>query len=289
MSFEEFHYLLPNIKIVKPEKVLAHEEVDPNRCIPLAKKIKKDRIFMNPPIVTDIGNGFYMILDGANRTNAAKRLKLSHMPIQIVEYTNNRRIRLDRWNHLVNFGSIRGKNKFIEQIKKLEYQETIEIDEMPQRDYLKAVLGLSRKKYLAYICHGKEILAFRSPKNLIKKLSVLKSFVNLYNKKKYFIRRVNFKKCAKDICRPSDVLVCFFPFAKQEVERAFKKGELFPCGITRHLIPGRILHLDVHVPFLRDRKRSLEQKNRFIKNFVKEKIDAGKLRLYQDSIFVFES
>jgi hypothetical protein len=67
----------PNLTIVPSENLVIHEKHDHQRTTPLIRGMKSTKIIRNPPIVAplDDGTGRYMVLDGANRTIAIKKIE----------------------------------------------------------------------------------------------------------------------------------------------------------------------------------------------------------------------
>jgi hypothetical protein len=60
-----------------------------------------------------------------------------------------------------------------------------------------------------------------------------------------------------------------------------------PMGITRHMVAGRTQGLDVPLEMLTD-SQSLEAKNAWLKELIAKRLQANKIRLYQEPVFVFD-
>ncbi|MCH9672278.1 MAG: hypothetical protein K0U93_12590, partial [Gammaproteobacteria bacterium] len=54
----------------------------------------------NPPVVADLGDGQYLLLDGANRVSAFRALDFALSPVQVVDYSAEE-IALKGWHHLI--------------------------------------------------------------------------------------------------------------------------------------------------------------------------------------------
>ena len=68
---------LPDLRFVPVDAVFPHEFHDLQRTLPLVEKLRESGVLRNPPIITQVGDGHrveprYVVLDGANRTTAAK-------------------------------------------------------------------------------------------------------------------------------------------------------------------------------------------------------------------------
>lgn len=107
----------PNLKIVPTEAVLAHEEHDSQRAIPLIEAIRNASVVTNPPIVAQIEDtDQYVILDGANRCYSFKALQFPHLLVQVVDY-NSPFVELMTWHHVVSDWDI---PPFLEAIHQLD-------------------------------------------------------------------------------------------------------------------------------------------------------------------------
>ena len=76
---------MPHLKVVPTKQVILHEYFDTNRTTALKKKIITSGKWKDPPIVTQLIDGRFMVLDGANRTTSMKALGIPHMLAQVVD------------------------------------------------------------------------------------------------------------------------------------------------------------------------------------------------------------
>ena len=92
----------PHLAIVPLVDLLVHEWYDERRAMPLLERIRSSGIFRNPPIVTPVSDhsGRFVVLDGANRTAALRKMGCPHILVQIVE-SNDSGLRLRTWNHVL--------------------------------------------------------------------------------------------------------------------------------------------------------------------------------------------
>src|SRR5690349_15019809 len=92
--------VMPNLQIVPITSLVPHEEHDAQRSEPLVKRIQESGIWLNPPIVAPMGDGRYVILDGANRHYALSQLGYDYILVQVVDYESST-VQLDTWYHIV--------------------------------------------------------------------------------------------------------------------------------------------------------------------------------------------
>ncbi|MER3461009.1 MAG: hypothetical protein C4303_07905 [candidate division GAL15 bacterium] len=66
---------MPVLRFVPVEALIPHEQADRMRTEPLAERLRTEGVLKNPPVVTPIPDELrYVVLDGANRVAAARRL-----------------------------------------------------------------------------------------------------------------------------------------------------------------------------------------------------------------------
>lgn len=92
--------LRPHLSLVPTGRVRFHEHPERRRTLRLVERIRSEALLRNPPIVADMGDGHYLLLDGANRVSAFAELGYSHIPVQVVDY-GHESIQLKSWHHLI--------------------------------------------------------------------------------------------------------------------------------------------------------------------------------------------
>jgi len=87
--------------------------------------------------------------------------------------------------------------------------------------------------------------------------------------------------------RPQTIVIVFPTFTPEEIVTIVQRGCCLPTGITRHLITGRALNLNFPLEILKT-PSSLEEKNRWLDQWLTKKILNNKVRFYPESVFVFD-
>ncbi|MEK7311993.1 MAG: hypothetical protein AAB382_08475, partial [Chloroflexota bacterium] len=82
-------------------------------------------------------------------------------------------------------------------------------------------------------------------------------------------------------------IVVFPSFSPAEISQIAFGGDKLPMGITRHLVAGRALGLDVPLEMMTD-AQTLEAKNAWLDEQILARLQANKVRLYQEPVFVFD-
>ena len=83
-------------------------------------------------------------------------------------------------------------------------------------------------------------------------------------------------------------LVVFPEYTVGQVMQVTLGGRYFPAGITRFLIPGRILRVNADLDILKSQQMSLNEKNRWLRRHLEEKMEGNHIRFYSESIYLLD-
>ena len=61
-----------------------------------------------------------------------------------------------------------------------------------------------------------------------------------------------------------------------------------PTGITRHIIQGRALRVNLPLSLLMGAGRTTQQKNEWLEDWIKQKLACREIRYYQEATFLFD-
>ncbi len=285
MKTDQFH-----LEIIPIKNILVHEEFDTSRSDDLIKKFKKSNTLTDPIIVASLGNSQYLQLDGMNRLSCFKKLGIKTILCQIVDYNNQEEVKLSSWIHFFKakreefFQHVR-KNKNL-TIQRADVEE-IGPRYIKEKDFGRLVMIVDKKEGSFLILTGGDFV------EKIKRLNYLVSFyqnnitreilpfdLTRRNMRLFFCENphLNFYE------NPQTNLMVVFPnFTPQQVIEVVRVGGLFPAGVTKHLIKGRCL--DVNVPLdLFDNSKSVAFQNKQFSKFLSGK----KVRLYEEPTINFE-
>jgi hypothetical protein len=262
------------LRLIRSTDILLHEYSENDRSSRLARRLREEKILYNPLIIGRHKHR-YVLIDGANRFEALKRLNCGIILGQIVEYMNYD-VLLKSWFHFV-YGL-----KLDELVKFLGNSRIV-------FNYIKKLRRpLPDKEILVYSKQGNGIL-IKLDKDLKQLLSAL-SRINWYYENKYYYSRVDSDIKTGEITRISDaegILVMYPEFSKRKILNIAGQTEKLPAGITRHLIPNRVMHIKYPVSELKS-SAELEKKNSRLLNFVADKIKNKKVRLYREPLLIFD-
>lgn len=269
--------------IVPLDGVLLHEEIEHRRVDRLIERLKQDRVLKNPPVVTQVEDDAqgkrYVVLDGASRTTALRELGVPHALVQIVDY-HSPEVRLESWNHLLLDLTPLALRRELDDVGCVHM---IEMEEDQAQEELEA------RKILAYVKFSDGRLAgLRCSEDLAEQAHALNEVVRAYESKVELYRTAStdLEKLVADPNRLAAVMV--FPrYRPQEIVQLALEGARVPMGITRHIIPGRALRVNLPLDTLQEDK-PLADKNRWLDRWLTDKMMARHVRYYQEPVFLFD-
>lgn len=269
----------PKLRVISIDKLILHEKAEPKRIERLVKIIKKDGYFKNPIIVADFNEGSkFLVLDGVHRIKSLAALGCKDIAAQIVNYFDSR-VKLHTWDHLI-FGC--GRQKLLEKIGALEGINLIKTSRATAEKMLKG------KKLVAYLLF-KDGSAFclkdKRHEERTEKLLDLMSICETVSE----VDRVSKNETPFLFKRNKEaVAVLVIPnYTKKEIVKVARQGATLPAGVTRHIIPNRVLGLDICL-FMLKNDLSLSSKNKALEKFIDQRLNEKRVRFYSESVFVFD-
>ena len=264
----------PDLRIVRTSDLLLHEDVDLERVARLLDRLSADGILRNPPIVASLpGSERYLLLDGANRVSALENLDIPHLLVQVEPYENPK-LDIRHWNHVV---------RDIETDKLVEYARSIAGVDMVEGDT--PVEG----HLASFISDTDEARHLVTGAPINERVKHLRAIVDIYYKGEARLDRVNHSDVATLRAQHPHfgTLVTFPDFTKDEIRTIAEAGALLPSGVTRILVPRRVLGFNLRLPLLRS-SLPLEEKRRWLIDEIQHKVSEHKVRYYQEPTFVFD-
>ncbi|NIN09753.1 MAG: hypothetical protein GTO76_14220, partial [Planctomycetales bacterium] len=83
-------------------------------------------------------------------------------------------------------------------------------------------------------------------------------------------------------------LIRFPRYTPDEILHLASNGHKLPTGITRHVINGRALRVNLPLSVLTDEQQTTEQKNEWLRVWISQKLAAREIRYYQEATFLFD-
>ncbi len=271
---------LPQLKLLPARDLLEHERHDDQRTGPLIDRIQQNGVLRNPPIVSPLQDGSkrFMILDGANRVTALRKLDFEHIVVQIVD-PDDQGLKLYNWNHVIwDFDAV----ELLGSIKQLKDVSLI------QGDHNISTTSAEQNLAKFETAQGFMYTICSSAQNLENRVSQLNAIVDLYQPRASLDRTsewsvVRLKSAYQNLCG----LVIFPKFEIKQVLNLAGQGCLLPTGITRFAVSPRVLHLNYPLEAISG-EGTTESKNQFLQNFLQQRIAKKGVRYYSEATYLFD-
>ncbi|MCP4672598.1 MAG: hypothetical protein GY857_14990 [Desulfobacula sp.] len=265
-----------NLAVVPLDKVFPHELVDPRRVENLIKKLNASEVFTNPPIVVR-SHDHYVVLDGATRVASFKKLGYHHIIVQVLKDHTN--CSLDTWFHVIRNIDI---EKLLTLFKKLPEITIVKSD--------LATVQTDMVEYggLCYIQTVDKVIYHIQPKAGVNHLDALNKLTYIYIEASHVTRTFNHNVdiLLKEFSDLSGVVI--FPvFTLDQVIQISDAGKVMPAGITRFIIPGRVMRLNASLKYLKSDK-NLDEKNKWLYEFVMERLANDQVRYYAEPVYLMD-
>ncbi len=265
-----------SLRVVHIKDVVKHELIDPRRVEKLKETLKQAEVFTNPPIVAE-DKDKYILLDGATRTTAMKELGFDHMVVQVIPDLND--CQLDTWQHVIRKVDPR------RIIELLDAMPEITLVETPGGDVLERMADHGG---LCYMITTNEKCYHIQPAPGVNHLDALNKLTNAYIEASVVTRTTQHSIDELIKAYPDMAALMVFPkYDPQQVVQIARSGRALPAGITRFLIPGRVMRLNVQMDILKT-GTTLQEKNQWLYQFTMDKLDCDKARLYQEPVYLLD-
>ena len=268
---------LSALRIVNLKSLIPHELADFRRIESLSKRIARDGHVKHPIVVGKLANtNRFLILDGSTRASAIKMLTFADALVQIVDFQSPE-VKIETWKHLILETT---KEEIISEIKRLN----LDVASVSKDETLAA---LNEKRIISCFLIGNEegLIVSDGGPNLENQIRELKKLLSAcYKKPRVYC--ADYEECCNLGRRVPDgaAVAHFLPtFGKEEILAMASRGILLPVGVTRFIVPQRILRVDISNEVLAS-DVSLEEKNLFLSELIRYRLENKKMRLYQEPI-----
>lgn len=280
MEQAQLEAITPQLEIIPLASLIEHERHDEQRTPPLVSRMQATGVLRNPPIATPLGDSSqrYMILDGANRLAALRKLDYSEAVVQVV-YPEDQGLRLYNWNHVL---------WDYDEAQLLSRIEQLEEIYLLASNSLLPDLGASCDLAIIQGASGNLFSICTEATSLNRRVELLNAIVDVYKDRAKLDRTnewsvVRLKAIFPNLCG----LVIFPHFKIGQLLELTSRGCLLPTGITRFVISPRVLHLNYPLDYLAA-KLPIEEKNEALQRFIQERIAAKGVRYYGEATFLFD-
>ena len=256
---------------------MLHEQTDPRRVEKLAQRLATDGTLVNPPMVM-VTNGKYIVLDGATRVTALKQMDYPHIVVQVVSRDDD--VSLNTWYHVVR------ETPPAELLQVLSVLPDVGIVESSKNTVLD---DMFENRGICYLHTADDKVFMVQPAFGINRHKALNSLVKAYIGAGHITRTLNKNiEDLKNEYADLSTLVVFPKYTVEQVLQFARAGHVLPAGITRFIIPGRVLRLNADLALLKSADTPLSEKNEWLYQRLVDRLDKNGVRYYQEPVYLLD-
>jgi hypothetical protein len=257
----------PDLRIVPTEALIPHEEHDNQRSSPLAERLSRETVMINPPVVAPMGDR-YVILDGANRFHAFSELGYPYILVQVATYESGW-VELGTWSHVVGGWSAQALLAAAESIAGARLATGSHAGAA-------AVIALPDGAETALI--GEESAARR----------IVRDFVASYQRQAALHRTaIGDVSVLWTLYQDACAVVRFPSISPRDIVLAAQLRDFLPPGVSRHIVHGRAVRVNYPMDALRT-PGDLEMKNVELLQWVRARLAHRQIRYYAEATYQFD-
>jgi threo-3-hydroxy-L-aspartate ammonia-lyase len=268
-----------SLELAPIDQVIPHEQIDDKRVARLMERLEDDGRLVNPPVTT-FWHGRYIILDGATRFTALQRLGYPHIIVQVVQ-PEQEGFALHTWYHAIS-----SDKPFAALQEQLQRVDGLRLTALPAGEIQTAFQ--QEKDALCYFLDRAGHVTLAQAEPGADRLAVMNALVASYTAWGD-VERTLLTDLSRLLAQfPQMTAVAVFPqFTPETVFTAASQGDLLPAGLTRFVIPGRILRLNADLARLKQ-DEPLAAKRAWFNQFLEEKLARSRLRYYQEPVILLD-
>ena len=272
-----------SLELVPVAQVVPHEEIDDKRVARLMERLEEDGRLVNPPITT-YWKGKYIILDGATRFTSFQRLGYPHLIVQVVSPSQSG-FALHTWYHVIS-----SERPFSDLHDHLSQIEGLTLRPLPTTDIQNV---FADERALCYFIDREGNATLALTETAVDdptgdRLTIMNQLVAGYTGWGNVERTLLTDRTRLLAQFPQMTAVAIFPqFKPETVFEVASRGEYLPAGLTRFLIPGRILRLNADLGRLKQ-DEPLAEKRVWFNQFLADKLARSRLRYYQEPVILLD-
>ena len=266
-----------SLQVMALDKVQPHEEIDPKRVQRLIARLEQEKILKNPPVVTKWG-GHYVVLDGATRVTALKEMGFKYIVAQTVSH-DDQNLSLQGWNYAIQGLSL---DALLELIEELPDVQAVTVNTAYLQDKMIELGGLGH-----LILPDQRVFIIQ-PAPASNRLDALNTLARALSNVGQITRTLCTEFETARAESPDIIGLFVFPaFTVTQVLQISSAGKVVPAGITRFIIPGRVLRLNLDLIRL-EQDEPLLLKSAWLNQIVRGLIINHKVRYYEEPLYLLD-
>jgi phosphoglycerate dehydrogenase-like enzyme len=264
------------VRVIEASKLVPHESHDDKRVDALAARLRSEDTLRNPPIVTPVEDHF-VLLDGATRSEALRRAGFEHMVVQVVHADDS--LQLETWSHGLLETTYSDAVAAVEATEGLFTEPSraaVALDRLLEQGGVCALLDPGGDAAIVLAEHG------------VNRFQAAERATRAYTDVSVVARTLE-RDLSNVVAEFPDLatMVVFPHYSVEQVLLAARSGQLLPAGVTRFIVPGRVLRLDVDLDWLAS-DASIAEKNRELHEQLQDRHQRGEIRYYREPVYLLD-
>ncbi|MFC1639508.1 hypothetical protein ACFL3B_01940 [Gemmatimonadota bacterium] len=266
---------LPVLHMVALDDVVLHEDPDAERVGRLLDRIVSDGVLRHPPVVGRLDGHRRIVLDGANRVTALRKLDCRHALVQEIDLFDPDLV-LDSWHHAIEHLTPEALLAHARSVPEVILEE----GDQPADNGL---ASLVRFRFIDGIWEARS-----ASDNLTARVRQLRDLTRVHHGLENF-DRVSYTDMAQlqRHYRHFTALMSFPLFTREDLVELTGREQRLPSGITRVLIPKRALRFNLQLQVLQA-SISVEEKEARLQQTIQQKVADKSIRFYREPTFCFD-
>lgn len=250
------------------QDIALYEQYDEKRVHQLCEKMQTSQTFFNP-ITVGKYEDHYILIDGANRYEALKRIGASYVFAHIVDYTNKAEVELSQNMHFLTIDFNTLKDAII--TKGLSYV-LISKEEYASVSSKRIVMFFGDNTYIAIIPYENDITGIETIN------AVVSCYIGLYP-----VARLSELNHTND--SEYSVHIRFPRLTPEQIVSCIQKNQWIASGVTWHKVKQIIVRFHVPISILckQHDDQTYYQVKEWLQKKITEKIKKGSVRAYTAS------
>jgi len=263
---------LPELHIVALDDMALHEDPDIERVTRLLNDFSADGVLRNPPVVGRANGSRRIVLDGANRVTALRKMGCRHVLVQEIDLADPG-LTLDSWHHAIEHLSPEDLLAHARAIPGVSLQDG------------RADTARTLARYTFADGSG---AALSGSQALLERVEQLRQLTAAHHRVTFF-DRVSYtdREHLQRHYRNFTALMSFPQFTREDLVDITRRDQRLPSGVTRVLLPKRALRFNLQLQILLA-DLSVEEKDTWLQQNIRERVAAKAIRFYREPTFVFD-
>ena len=257
--------VLRRLTAIRIDDLVLHESVEPARLRSVAQALRSDGVLKNPVLATPLAGGKWLVIDGAHRVSALRLIGADLALVQVFEPTE---CHVSAWHHLV------GTRRMPAGIARLLLERCPACDRnrCQPAGVCVAVAHLAGRTGHVW-CDTAEI------NGAVSMLSELASSCATAGR----VWRISPEDHMPTGAAARRLRIAYWPWSFDRLRHLAERRLMLPAGVTRFIVPGRVLGADIPLSLL-----SVAVGSPTASDEIRQHVEKLTLRYYAEPVFLGE-